>query len=425
VTAGRWRGSRRWATAFILLLLIVTAVAVVMTSNARTPEQRAALSGAPPPSYVTVPVEAGPLVDRVEVQGSVRPGPPMPVAGPEGAPAGTDLAVVTAVYARRGELLHLGRPLLEVSGRPLFALEGRFPPYRDLRAGDEGSDVRQLQRALGKLGMLRRVSGVYDSATTEAVRRLYRDAGYRTPHPDASAGGVISGGANAAGDGSSAAGTTAPDTAHPTASPDAVAAAAWAGRYLPRTEVLFVSQRRPRLCGVHARVGLRPGNPVVSLCADKLQFSGALDQDQATRLNRPGAPLAGTMRWRTVQRRVVARLQPASSESTASGQGAAVTATGTAAALFVDGLDAEFGAGGAASVTLELGRSSADAVVVPVAALWQRGDSTGVIVDDAGRWLPVDVELTVGGLAAVRAPGVSPGDAVAVAAQQPTAAPVG
>ena len=66
-------------------------------------------------------------------------------------------ADVTALYVSKatvpvGARVDSGDHLGEVSGRPLFALRGNVPAYRDLKLGMTGSDVTQLQRALRDLG---------------------------------------------------------------------------------------------------------------------------------------------------------------------------------------------------------------------------------------------------------------------------------
>src|SRR5262249_43617938 len=65
-------------------------------------------------------------------------------------------------------------------GRPLLALTGSFPAYRDIGEGDTGPDVRQLQTAL-KAKYRTPVTGVFDARTSADVRRLYQAARYDPP----------------------------------------------------------------------------------------------------------------------------------------------------------------------------------------------------------------------------------------------------
>ncbi len=61
---------------------------------------------------------------------------------------------------------------------PTFVLQGKLPGYRDLKPGDSGRDVAQLDTALARLGKLSGApNNVYDDATERAVERLFRDAG--------------------------------------------------------------------------------------------------------------------------------------------------------------------------------------------------------------------------------------------------------
>lgn len=51
-----------------------------------------------------------------------------------------------------GAVVRRGEPLLEVDARPVVLLYGDIPAWRDLGQGDEGRDVRQLERNLWELG---------------------------------------------------------------------------------------------------------------------------------------------------------------------------------------------------------------------------------------------------------------------------------
>lgn len=77
--------------------------------------------------------------------------------------------------------------LLEVNGRPVFALRGKVPMHRTMAPGTGGADVRQLQAALRRLGCRPPSTGVFDSATAAAVRRWYAARGYRAQEPDLAA----------------------------------------------------------------------------------------------------------------------------------------------------------------------------------------------------------------------------------------------
>ncbi|HEX2699304.1 MAG TPA: peptidoglycan-binding domain-containing protein, partial [Acidimicrobiales bacterium] len=62
--------------------------------------------------------------------------------------------------------------------------QGEVPMYRDLRPGDTGADVRQLEEALVRLGFPPgRVDGTYDVSTEAAVDAWYDAAGYAAQGP--------------------------------------------------------------------------------------------------------------------------------------------------------------------------------------------------------------------------------------------------
>ncbi len=83
--------------------------------------------------------------------------------------------------AEEGAELRRGDVLYEVDDRPVVLMIGEMPAYRALSSGDEGLDVRQLQRNLLALGFDDggdlEVTGEFDSDTAEAVRDWQEDLG--------------------------------------------------------------------------------------------------------------------------------------------------------------------------------------------------------------------------------------------------------
>jgi HlyD family secretion protein len=70
----------------------------------------------------------------------------------------------------------------QVSGRPIFALPGALPVYRDLKPGATGPDVTQLRAALRRLGYPDAdPAGTYGPATKRAARDFYTDRGFDPP----------------------------------------------------------------------------------------------------------------------------------------------------------------------------------------------------------------------------------------------------
>ena len=90
-------------------------------------------------------------------------------------------AVVTSVQVSHGEEVAAGDMAVEVSGRPVIVLPGRFPAYRDLVLDDSGPDVAQMQRALAELGLrAEEPSGVMDAATVRQSDMMYERVGYES-----------------------------------------------------------------------------------------------------------------------------------------------------------------------------------------------------------------------------------------------------
>lgn len=169
--------SRRRLVASLAAALLVVAVAVAgfVVGRARTPAQDAARALPPAPTELTMPVEKGPLVDAMTLSASlVRQ---HVAALPLGSHGGN--AVVTRVATRVGEWVRPGSLLCDISGQPVLVLPGSFPAYRDLKAGDAGPDVRQLQAGLSQSGRSVPVTGTVDAATLRALTGLYANWGYR------------------------------------------------------------------------------------------------------------------------------------------------------------------------------------------------------------------------------------------------------
>ncbi|WP_405360262.1 peptidoglycan-binding protein [Kitasatospora sp. NBC_00085] len=168
------------------LLLAVVAAAVALSGGGlaaslviKSPAQAAAESEPPPADVLTAPVEKRVLTDSVVVRGQVSAGQSVDVA-PAGGGAGGVRPVVTKLPLKAGDRAQAGQPVLEVAGRPVFALKGDLPVYRDLKPGATGQDVRQFQQALEELGFGSDgdPAGTYGAATKTAVKAFYAAHGY-------------------------------------------------------------------------------------------------------------------------------------------------------------------------------------------------------------------------------------------------------
>ena len=164
-------------------LLAVTAVAVVSSGltwlvgqQIQSPAERAAAAAPPDASVLTVPVELEQLDQSVVTRGTVKPSDFVEVTA---ASAEGSKVVITGLPKSAGDEVIEGEAVVEVSGRPVFALQGSLPTFRDFGLGTVGPDVRQLEESLSRLGYSPgTVDDTYDSATGTAVAALYEDKGY-------------------------------------------------------------------------------------------------------------------------------------------------------------------------------------------------------------------------------------------------------
>lgn len=322
---------RAWVGAVAVGAVLLSGAGVAASQVIKSPAQTAAEAGPPPLDVLVARVEKRVLRDTVIVRGTVASAQAVQVtpavAGGEGAAA----PVVTKVAVRQGDRVDAGRMLLEVSGRPVFALPGALPVYRDLKPGATGDDVKQLQKALSGLGHGSGSdrAGTFGAGTKAALSSFYRSIGY-DPLPAVadrgeavrSAEDAVTSGERALEDARSAA--TAVGTAAPAApgaappgpgakgsgtakgsGPDAARAVnraaqdlrkarerlaearAAAGPMLPAGEVVFLESFPARADSV----AVRPGSPVsgaaLSLSAGALVVRGQL-QDHQKGLVRPG-----------------------------------------------------------------------------------------------------------------------------------------
>ena len=168
------RGLSRWQWATVLLALLLASVGAYFAGSTRSQAQLAAAVG-PRDHPITVTADVGscPLRDELTLAGVVR-FPEGPLISVPGASASSSGAVVTRSPLKEGVVINNGSLLAEISGRPLLAIVGKFPAYRDLHPGDTGPDVRQLRKALTALYAAPGAGDALDAATIKALLRLYR-----------------------------------------------------------------------------------------------------------------------------------------------------------------------------------------------------------------------------------------------------------
>lgn len=404
--------SRRWWWVLgAALLAAATVAAWVAASQARTPAQRAADADAPSPSTITVEVESGQLVDELVLQGTVTRRERTTVPGPGGTAEGAQ-SVVTALPLAPGDTVYPGTVLAEVSGRPVIALPGDFPAYRELDRGMSGPDVRQLQRALQpRWGTP--VTGTFDVRTEQDVRRMYESAGYQpverelprepaqepqerqdSEDPDPSA---------------------APSGSPPPASSPPPPETA---PVVPAREIAYLAQLPATVTAGHVEVGDDGSGPLLDVASGRWQVEaplGATTDVDLSGLSGDGeivfrdGPLAGT---EATFEGVRAPAQDGGEQDQEGGEpagdpgGDPGDAEATTAVFGIAGDVDDLTADQPQPVVVERARSPDDAVIVPLSALWTEADSSAVVrvVADDGttREVPVEVTVTVAGEAAVR-----------------------
>jgi peptidoglycan hydrolase-like protein with peptidoglycan-binding domain len=254
-----------------LVLVVIGAVVVssvvtwIANEQIRSPAEVAARAAAPPPTPILVPVEERVLATRIVTRGTAHFGSPRQLSVvPSRLKTGP--AVVTSLPST-GSSVREGDVLLTISGRPVFVLRGKAPSYRDLGPGIRGRDVRQLERALQRLGLRPgRVDGLYDSSTEAAVAVLYRRRGHRA--------------------------TVAREAALAASRPreaDLVPGSrASAGVQLPADEVVFVPTTPLRVTELVTSVGARPAGGLVTVTGSEVVIDGTVRVEQADQV-REGA----------------------------------------------------------------------------------------------------------------------------------------
>jgi hypothetical protein len=160
----------------LTVALLVCGAGLVAVWNIKSPAQQAAEQSPPPPSVLTAAVkEEEVLVEQIVLRALVRADSVTLRSRMSGA-----ISLVTALPQPAGGQVIEGSALVEISGRPIFALSGAVPAYRPLVPDLVGTDVSQLQAALQRLGLLtgKFKDGTFDKPTSTAVTKLYQDHGY-------------------------------------------------------------------------------------------------------------------------------------------------------------------------------------------------------------------------------------------------------
>jgi hypothetical protein len=177
--------SRRKALIGVTIVALVSiGVGYAAAAQMSSPADEAARAQPPDAGPVTAALEQRALSSQVVVRGdtvfdgsvSVR----IETSGLDTPP------IVTGEPPAVGTSIEEGEVVLEIAGRPVIALDGALPTYRDLRPGSHGPDVAQLEAAMQRLGIdVGTADDVYDAATSVAVAQLFDRVGYEAPQPTA------------------------------------------------------------------------------------------------------------------------------------------------------------------------------------------------------------------------------------------------
>ena len=167
--------------AALLALLVVVGLAIAGWAAAqqiRSPAEEAARTAPPNPSAITVPVVRRTLSTQVIVRGTVRYGAPQDVDLGTSAVKQGSSDIVTRP-PKKNARLRAGDVAMVVDGRPVFVLPGSVPMHRDLHRGLAGPDVRELERALARMGHdPGAIDGRFDAGTARAVAAFYLGQGW-------------------------------------------------------------------------------------------------------------------------------------------------------------------------------------------------------------------------------------------------------
>jgi len=166
-----------------LVAVLALATGMIVGSRIKSPAQVDSETRPPEAGLITAKVQQRQLTARLAVRADVAFADPVRVSPP--APMGAESAVVTGRVPKVGDQVNAGSVLLEVSGRPIFVLAGQFPAYRPLSPGSSGPDVQQMRDSLNTLGFdTGAPSQTYDQSLADAVRKLYETVGYPPPGSD-------------------------------------------------------------------------------------------------------------------------------------------------------------------------------------------------------------------------------------------------
>ncbi|MFG2432742.1 peptidoglycan-binding protein [Streptomyces sp. NPDC048590] len=284
--------NKRLLVAVVVGALVMVGVGFALSTVIKSPAQAAADAGPPEPDMLTAAVEYRELRASLVVRGTVAAERTVTVSAVGGAVEGSG-PLITRTPLRVGDKAGPGRVLIEISGRPVFALPGGLPAYRDLKPGARGADVTQLQKALAKQGFGSGTdsAGDFGAGTQSALSAFYRSIGYDArpvaddgeSQVEAAETGVTDAeralhDVRAGKGGATAVARAEEDLA--LAEEHLADARLQAGAMLPASEVVFLERFPARVETVTAGVGDRAPGSVMSLSSGDLGVRGSLTPSQ-------------------------------------------------------------------------------------------------------------------------------------------------
>ncbi|BCY06092.1 efflux RND transporter periplasmic adaptor subunit [Actinoplanes sp. L3-i22] len=162
--------NRRWTTAAVAGGLVAAGVTAYVLLGGLPKAEDPAQAGSGDQPAATADVTKATLVDKESHDGSLGYGDTTALA--------TRLSGTVTWMPAVGATVARGKPLYKVDSDPVLLLYGSLPAYRDLRSGDKGTDVKQLEQNLWALGYRGfTVDSEYTSSTAAAVEDWQDDLG--------------------------------------------------------------------------------------------------------------------------------------------------------------------------------------------------------------------------------------------------------
>lgn len=400
------RDAGRRVRPWIIALLVVVAVALVaatwiVATVFQSPAQRQAAAEPPPAQPVVVEATKGDLVDRTTMMAEATLDDPRTVT----VPLAEGTSVVTGVGVAAGQALNAGAVVIWTNDRPVFALRGPFPFFRDIGEGDSGEDVRMFQQALADIGYGIAPDGDFGAFTAQCVRDLYRGVGAAAPlrDPVAKAGDTASPTAAAA---ATATAATQATVAQPAgaASGTTQATAPKKQVFVPKSEVMILPALPAQVAAIPAVGTVLSGeNSELRLSGTGVALSGKVPGSTAVKLNSSmtGTAQAGGQTIPVKIGSVKAGTEPtdgaaAGTQGSQGAQAAGDPSQSTVVFVPVDGVfPPEWAGNSQVLITLDLTPALTGALLVPQRAVAAdaSGTDTVLLKQDDGSFVQTQVQL--------------------------------